>query len=185
MLRVTTAITGGPGGSQWSTHYFGGSTSGEAVVAAQAVRNFWAELANVLRIGHTFNPVDDVDLVDPATGLITGVFPTTTAVVNGTAADTALPWATQGLIRWRTGDYVNGREIRGRTFIPGFTEAAQVSGSPDATTITKINGAGDILLAAASGAGDLVVYSPTHRVASEVTSRSAWSEWAVLRSRRS
>jgi hypothetical protein len=95
-----------------------------------------------------------------------------------------MAFATQGLIRWRTGVFIAGRELRGRTFIPGATESRSANGRPDSTYITTAETAAQDLLDNAALGAALVVYSVTHRQVELVQSRSVWGQWAVLRSRR-
>lgn len=184
MLRVTTVLTGAAGMPAYNNLYFGGLTAGEAQAAADAARAFWDDFAATLVGTFTANVESDVASVNPATGQTVEVFNTTTLPIAFTAAGDALPNATQGLIRLRTGDFVNGRELRGRIFIPRWPEAASAAGVPMAGSITLMDDAVNALIAAGSAAGDLAVYSTTHRQFSLVTSGNAWTEWAVLRSRR-
>jgi hypothetical protein len=132
MFRVITEIQGGSGGLQWSTMHFGGTTEGEAAAAALAAAAFWADIQDILSAAYQFHFDGEVLQVDPATNQITEVHLTAGWDRDGTAAGETLPWASQGLVRWRTGVYVAGRELRGRTFIPGWTEASSGGGVPAA-----------------------------------------------------
>lgn len=184
MLRVTSVFTGMAGAPYYSTHYFGGDTSGEASAAVTAVDGLWDGLSSELSSQLDVAINTDVEVVDPVTGLTTGIFPTAGGGTAFTGSGDPLPPATQLLIRWRTGQYVSGREIRGRTFVPGFLEAASSSGRPDTAMVGNINTLAASFLTASAGAGALVVYSPTRGQAADVTAASVWTEWAVLRSRR-
>lgn len=185
MIRVTTEWTGTlPGVPYFSTHYFAGDTAGEADAAAAAVVSLWQEVDTVVSTGLTWTVPTEVEFVDEATGAITGV----EAVAGGTGAgqngSDPLPMATQGLLRWRTGVFVSGRELRGRTFIPGPTEPNNLLGVPDPNYKGVLGPAGVNFLTAAAGGGGLVVYSPTHAQAATVQSSSVWNKWSILRSRR-
>lgn len=184
MLRVITEITGGSGGPQWSTMHFGGTTEGEAAAAALAAAAFWADLQDTLTAAYQFHFDGEVYRVDPATNQILEVFLTAGWDRDGTKAGETLPWATQGLVRWRTGTYVAGRELRGRTFIPGWLESESGGGVPSPAAVAAMNAAGLQFLTSAAPAGGAVVYSPTHGVASAISAAQAWDRWAVLRSRR-
>jgi hypothetical protein len=184
MLRVTTEFTGVTGAPYYTTMHFEGDTSGEAVAAANAVRAFWFELQNRLYGLMVANVQDDVPNIDPATGQITAMFSAPTALVDFSNASEVLPFTSQALIRWRTGDFVGGRELRGRTFIPGTVETDSIDGTLNGTYVSALNLAASNLLSAATGAGGLVIWSPTNGVASLVTSASTWEQFAVLRSRR-
>ena len=185
MIRVTTEWAGTiVGGPYYTTMYFEGDTDGEADAAVAAVGAFWIALDPHIVSGAQSTVLTDVELVDPATGQITAVFSTPGAVNVFAGTGDALPWATQGLLRWRTGDFIGGREIRGRTFLPGMRETDSVGGVPTLVWSTAVQEAADDLLVAAAPAGGMSVYSPTHGQSSLVTNASPWGRWAVLRSRR-
>lgn len=184
MLRTTVQWIGTPGAPYYTTLHFGGNTSGEAQAAANAVRGLLFELQNRLDTLMAADVLPDVPSIDPATGQIIENFVTTTARVEFAGASEALPPANQALVRLRTGDFVGGRELRGRVFIPGILESDAVTGSLNPTLVTALNTAFVNLMTAGGSAGDLVVWSPTHGVASIVTAAQTWTEFAVLRSRR-
>jgi hypothetical protein len=183
MLRVTTETIGAPGGPYYTNFHFAGDTEGEAEAALDAVEGFWTALQNevsTLAEGHVLG---DVVNINAATGEIDNVFSLTERVINFGGGE-QLPWATQGLIRWRTGDFVGGREIRGRTFVPAPTAEYDSGGQPLPVYQTDVMAAVTPFLTAAAGAGGLVVYSNTHNQASLVSAGSVWNQWAILRSRR-
>jgi len=182
LYRVRTAITGGPGGAELSTMFFDAST-GTAQNAADAVRAFWNDCKNFILPAYTFAVESAVYTIDSTTGLATAATGTSTASVTGADASDALPPATQGLVRWGTGVFVSGRELKGKTFIPGASEAYNTTGSPTAAYLTGINTAATNL----SSAGPITfgVYSRAHHTFHEATSGSTWTKWAILRSRRS
>lgn len=185
MLRVTTILGANYGGGPWvSTLYFGGTTSGEANVAVTSTDLLWTGLESVCQNGLDMTVQTDVEVVDPATGQITAIFVTAGGSATGSAGGDALPWSTQGLLRWRTGVYYNGREVRGRMFIPAQTESFNVSGVPSAAWETDVETAAAAFLVAAATAGGHGVYSPTNGVFVPTVAQNAWNEWAILRSRR-
>lgn len=183
MLRTTVTMTGWEGAPYYSTMYFGGSTAGEATVAAAAVRKFWDSIKGYLTTGGLIRVIGDVDQVDPATGLIVATYPTSTLAIT-TTGNAPLPKATQGLIRWRTGDYVSGKEIRGRTFVPALANDAQVVGKPSGPFAASLGTAATTLLTDAAPAGDMVVYSKRYAQYANIISNSVWDQFAVMRSRR-
>lgn len=183
MWRVRTNITGGPGGPELTTMFFdvvGGLTAADANAAVGA---FWDTVQDLVHNAYTMATESEVASVDIATGEITGLTPVTAITKPGTVSGQPLPPATQGLLRWRTGTFVAGREIRGRTFIPGPTEEHNLTGVPNSDYITVANNAAAALIAATGT--ELFVYSRTHRDSAPVVSGSCWNQWAVLRSRRS
>lgn len=180
MLRVTTTTTGPAGAPYYTTMYFEGAVLADAQAASNAVKQFWTDCSSA--IGATTNMLvnSEVEVVDPASGQVTGTFNVPQLVVGGVAGGDHLPDFTQGLVRWLTGIYVNGRQLRGRTFIPSPTEAAHTGGNPTAGYVSDVQAAADTLM----GTSDLGVYSPTHRVFALGTTASVWQRWALLRSRR-
>lgn len=182
MYRVRTQITGGQGGPYLSTMYFnviGGLTAANANAAIGA---FWLAVKGKVASGMVMATEAEVATIDIGTGEVTGLTPVTPVSNTGTAAGDTLPPASQGLLRFRTGTFVGGREIRGRLFIPGACEVDSTSGVPVAGYLTTLNSAASALIADANS--ELVIYSKAHRELGTVLSGSAWSQWAVLRSRR-
>jgi hypothetical protein len=183
MLRLTTLMTGLAGAPYYSTQYFDGSTSGEAGAAEDALHNFWGSLVGFIASGLTMQILPEADVVDPATGLVTDTFPIVSTPIVSTG-NAPLPKATQGLLRLRTGTFIAGRRIQGRIFIPAMANDSQLGGIPSTAFLAALNGAGATLLTDAAPAGGLVVYSRKNLERGEVTSTSAWTQFAVLRSRR-
>ena len=182
MFRVKTSLVGGPGGDQLTTMFFRDDGVLTAQHAADAVRLFWNQVQPDISSAYTAHILSEVDRVDVATGQPTDAVNTTTLpVVMGDAGD-PLPWQTQGLVEYTTGIYLAGRQVRGKTFIPGPTETRNTAGVPVASYITDGNSAistlvGDVL-------SDFGVYSRKHRAFVTVTGGSTWPKWSVLRSRR-
>jgi hypothetical protein len=181
LYRVRTAFSGVQGAPWLSTFYFD-AAGGTAQQAATAAGVFWGAVDAGISTSVSWATEAEVATVDDATGQITAI--TTTTPVTGTGGDSnsALPWVVQGLVSWRTGTFVGGREIRGRTYIPGFTEAQSAAGVPEAATRTFVNAAALALETSANA--QLVTYSPTKNTSALVSSGSMQTYWAELRSRR-
>lgn len=181
MYRVRTGFLGVQGSPWLNTLYFddGGGTAQQAATAAGA---FWEACDNMMKTDVAWATEADVALIDEATGQTTGI--TTTTPVTGVGDDSGniLPFATQGLARLRTGVFYNGREVRGRIFIPGTTETYQNSGRPDAAFTGTVDAAITALVGSANA--QLVVWSRTQQLSAVVSGGSCWSQFAVLRSRR-
>jgi hypothetical protein len=167
---------------------FFGELGGTAQQAADAVRAFWASLASTLGNGVSAQVESDVAHIDENDGSLTGASATTTTAVAFTSSGEPLPFATQGLIRWTTGVVVNGRFLKGKTFVPAFTETNSTGGAPTAATLSSMSTAAQNLMADANST--LVVW---HRETAPgagdgeavfVTGHTEWAKWAVLRSRR-
>jgi hypothetical protein len=182
MWRVETVTTGLDGSPFLSTHWFN-DTAGTVDDAVASVVELWGDLASVIVNDLTMSVQSTVYVVDQATGLIEGT------TISGEAADvvgldtsTPLASATQGLIRWLTGDYLGGREVRGRMFIPGPSITALTNGGPSTTYQGVLSSAA---LTFIGNPGTLpVVYSRVNANAAGIVTGSPWNEFAVLRSRR-
>jgi len=188
MFRVRTLITGTPVvGGGISNFYFSESVGTAATVVA-AVQAFWAALLGTMNSAITLSTQGQVDTLDPTSGLLTDSFNVTPVTQVGGDGGEVLPYATQGLVKWRTADIVNGRRVLGRTFVPGPCEARNNAGVPIAGYVTALDAAAAAMIAAANA--DFVIW---HRPGdggtppgSEhfVTAGQAWTNWGSLRSRR-
>lgn len=183
MLRFTTEHTGRPGAPYFTTLFTGGTTAEMADIGAVAIADFWEDIAGMITAGLTSNVHEEVDLVDPATGLITDTF-TAESDAHTSTGNAPLPPATQGLLRLRTNTFVAGRRILGRVFIPSLANDAQLVGEPSSAFLASIQAAATTLATGLEGAGGWVVYSRTHFEEGDVTATSVWNRFAVLRSRR-
>lgn len=139
---------------------------------------FMAEISNDYTM--LIEPV--VRDINTATGQLQGLEGVTTSAIVGGNAAAPLAQATQALIQWRTGTFVNGREVRGRSFIPGSTATWISDGEPDAGALTLLAAGGEEVIT--ESGGTMAVWSRSSGTAHAVTSVSAWPEFAVLRSRR-
>ena len=187
MLRVKVTFTA-PQGSPWrATHNFSDTadqTNANEVNAAVGV--FWSAVDLLISNVVTWTTEAAVENIDVTTGQIQGLFPVTPATGTGASSTEALPQSSQGLIRWRTGQYGNGREARGRTFIPGLTESTNNAGLLLASSITVFDAAATAFVADANSV--LAVYQRprpgVNGALFDVTGGTTWSKFAVLRSRR-
>jgi len=183
MFRVRTAITGGPGGSELNTLYFGSTLTLTAQHAADATRAFWYAISNKIHTAYTMQVEPEVTEIADFTGHPIGVHTTVTAPVPGTDSGQPLPPATQGLVKFQTGIYYNGRQLQGKLYVPGPTENLNTTGVPLPVYITDIAAAATTMIADPNS--DLLVFSRKNLNANGVTGASVWSQWAILKSRRS
>jgi hypothetical protein len=183
MLRTRLQIAGTVVGASVMTHYWDGpSDAAHAVDVRQAIGLFGSALQTSMKSGTTLNLEPDAEVVDPTTGQITGLEPMLAYGVTGSDPGDQLPVATQGLIRWRTGVFVGGREIRGRSFIPSPTEGNNTNGKPSSSYITNVGNAAIAILS--DPAAGFAIWSRANGQVAPVVSHSVWSEWSGLRSRR-
>jgi hypothetical protein len=172
-----------------STYYFD-TITGDLGDAATAIYNLWDDLSPLLASALTWQLENEVAVINAADGSLVGYEHTSGSLVGGGSSDAnPLPWATQGLIRWKSSSIVNGQQVTGRTFIPGLTEDASTSGVPLSATVTSIAAAVTTYL---TGLNGFCIWSrpvpsgPHTRTGSEapVTGAQVWNQFAVLRSRR-
>lgn len=181
LYRVRSSWSGGRGGGLLSTMYFD-VLPGSASDANAAVGAFWDDVKGFIANDLTVTTDAAVYLIDETNGQPTSIEAVTPIAVAGSQSAEPLPWANQVLLQWRTGLFSGGRELRGRTFIPGCTETGSTDGLPATGTLSAVNAAAATLIADANT--ELVIYSPTNGTAGEVIAGTCWNEFAVLRSRR-
>lgn len=180
MLRVSTVMTGVPGAPYYSNMFFDGTDAPAASAASDAVHVFWTSFGAAMMNTIDIQVESDVDLVDAATGQVTGQFNVPQTPIAATGVGTPLPWANQGLVRWTTGVFVNGRQLRGRTFIPAMQEENSQLGVPLPASLALWQP----WITALATTGGFGIYSQTHRQFALVEAGSPWDNWATLRSRR-
>jgi hypothetical protein len=180
-FRVRTEFSGMQGSPWLSTMFFNQNTGTEQQ-CVDAVGAFWSAVDALMDNEVNWATLPDVEDVNSVTGQVVGVATTTPATGTGGTAGESLPPATQALVRWRTGVYSSGREIRGRTFIPALVEQNSDNGQVLAAAQTTINNAAAALIADANTI--LEIWSRVNGASPSVVSGSCWSQFAVLRSRR-
>lgn len=124
--------------------------------------------------------------LDDLTGTLFGAWTEPTVYDGtGTLASPPVADATQILYQWRTSVIVNGRFLRGRTFIPGCAQSSTAMGNLAPTVVAALTSGALPLINSAVGFG--IWHRPrpgnpgNHVAATDV---SVWSELAVLRRRR-
>jgi hypothetical protein len=182
MLRVRTVFTGATGTPWLSTFMFGGSgTQTNADNAVLETGIFWGFVDANIDNQISWSTEADVDQVN-VDGSLEAVFTTTPQTGTGGSTGNKLPFASQAMIRWRTSTFVNGRELRGRTYIPGLTDTALSEGELNSTVRNNLISAGLTLIN--STVADLVVWSRTFATSGIVVGREVPTKFMVQRSRR-
>lgn len=103
---------------------------------------------------------------------------------SGVAAD-PVPDSTQVLFQWDTGQIVNGRFLRGRTFLPGIVVSNVDQGNLDPAVAGGFEGYMATFISAADGFG--VWHRPQGGAGGlfqQAVTGTCWEELAVLRRRR-
>lgn len=181
LYRVTTLLSGALVSGGGINQLYFNVADGGADDACNAVGEFWDAIKGHLSVYVTADIQADVAVINSSNGGIESIAPGIAESITGTASGEPLPPATQGLIRFRTGQYLNGREVRGRMFIPGVPEADSVGGPTTGYT-------GALQIASeAMRVGDNFsqwIFSRKNFQTYPVSSTSVWGKFAVLRGRR-
>ena len=184
VLRVRTLLTGSIAGGGQNLLYFGGSGSSDAASAHAAVSAFWNSIKTYMHTSIVATVEGEVAELDTASGQPVDMHAVDLTTYTGTNTNSKLPAATEGLLRFMTGAFYDGRERRGRIFVPGPCADVNQGGDPTVTYRTALQTAGALL-----GSSQVVYHRPTTPTAGDgafdlVIGRSAWNKFAVLRSRR-
>jgi hypothetical protein len=120
----------------------------EAAVSA-VVWSVFQDAKALFTTGTTITIPDNGDVIDPVTGTLTGTWsegggPLTTV---GTSAGNAAA-GVGASITWLTGGIVNGKRVRGRTFIvPMYSNLYEADGTLSSGAVTLLNAFGTDLVA--------------------------------------
>jgi hypothetical protein len=186
MYRVRTLWTGTPVVDGITTLHYdaAGGSAQDAIDATADLFSTWTPFLAALQIGR----VDEtVDLIDMATGSLTGQTVGVTADIPTTGSEEALSPANQMLVRLHTDAFLNGRQVKGRIFVPGLTELANVGGG--FVDGSLISGSASALGSWVSGADAVPVVwhrpkTPGTGAFFPVLSATIWPTWAILKNRR-
>lgn len=183
MLRVRGLWTGVAGSPYYTNLYFAGASQQEAQDAATGMQAAINAFRNSLSDDIIFAVQPEVAVIDPASGNTTAVLTVSGGVTQGSQEGGLLPRATQMLVRLATPSYFAGRNVRGHSFVPGFTvQANGADGRPVASYRESVRAGYATLVGGSTPA--LVVYSRKNGNFAQVTGVAVSDEWAVLRSRR-
>jgi hypothetical protein len=182
--RIRTVFTG-VAGTPWYSNLYVTATEADAQAEVNIIDGFWEDIKAQMKSTVNWTVEGTVANIDDATGQIVGFSSNDSQTGSGADVGDALPYATQGLIRLRTGVFMGGREVRGRFNVPAPTENQSSDAKPNSGYLTDLQTAiNDRLLGATGLNGALVVYSPTNATSVPVSEGSVAPFWAVLRSRR-
>jgi len=180
IFRTQTILTGVAGSPYYSNMYWDLSVAPADTVTLTA--EFWAIVSEYMvnEISWEVNGV--VPTIDTTDGEILGATVHDAETGIGEASGEMLPTSTQALVKWRTGIYTGGREIRGRTFIPGISEPSNDNGHFHPDNVSALNTALSTWLGSLSATP--VIWSRVNGTAASVLAAEVWDQFAVLRSRR-
>lgn len=191
MNQILTDWTTPSGGGKVTVMYF--SAAGDINDQRIAVDNLFKDIGvglddsvsyQVRQEGVVLNDVDGALLDSWVDNFATGS--------SGDGTGQVVADATQVLIRWSTDTVVNGRFLKGRTFVPGLGNGNEANGNLATAAVATFQGVVDDFIAADVGFGvwSRPVRDPeTHALVRDglwlpATGGSVWSELAVLRRRR-
>jgi len=204
-MRLRASSTGYTGAPGLYTFYFTTPTEepGDAVLASVRVRALLVELAKAMTTSTVLTLLPQVDLMDPATGDVTGSFIISGAAivpVPGTGGSQGLPPQAALLIQWRSSEFEAGRRLTGRTFVSPLvttTALATADSVPAPGIRTTLQTAVTAYLDNGGGSVDAVVWRrprpartlPTPQSArpgrtAVLTSATIGTKFATLNSRR-
>lgn len=192
ICRVTTTITGFSGGPGVWRHYFK-DVSGLVIPAmpqlcVDRVRDAVVAAGALFATSTTYTVSGLVDELDEATGQITGQQSVTGRTQIGAGAGNLGPSAIGLVAQYNTNDFVNGRRIRGRSFLNPIRAAYTVNPQPLATEIALATAFASKLDDPGATTVRFGVYSrPKPGSAGEwhnVENVNVPAKWTVLRSRR-
>lgn len=187
MLRVRVNWTAPVGGPYLSTFYrnVGTPVQADADDFASDVGDFLNAVDAVINLAVLWAVEASVDDLDAADGSLLNTFGVVPDSGNGGSTADALPAVAQMLVRWPTNAVINGRRVRGRTFLPGVSEAFSIGQKPLAAGILTVLTAAQALQAS----GLTIWHRPTGTPPSggqpiEATGAAVWDQFAYLSSRR-
>lgn len=184
--RVETIVTGVAGSPYYVVGHFTADT-GTPTQVTQAWHKFvtgsTSGTASGFPVGTVVQTQPEVQLINPVDGAVIGLEDAPPITQNGANPGPQLPRQNQLLVRWRTGNYVNRREVRGRTNLPCVLEEASTNqGEVESTVVSGINTRASELIADTNSV--LVVWSKKNGLWWAAATGSCWNKFSVLRSRR-
>jgi hypothetical protein len=179
-----SGTTGGPGVTVFNARRGLGSP-GFPQQFADAVRPFFSALTGRVPNEVSWSFPGEVLEYDTVTGKLIEVYPVT-APANVVATSTGgYSHASGGRVDWHTQAIVNGKRLRGRSFIvPMAGSEFGPDGVLTAGARSALTNAANGLITAMAGPGGLVVWSRTHGIVADVESASVVAKGSVLRTRR-
>ena len=153
------------------------------------VRGFFATLGSALPSNVTISFPTEVDQFNTTTGELEDTLPIAKpSGVSGIASGNYSS-AVGMCVNWKTGTIVNGRRLRGRTFLVPLASAAYDSdGTLNGTHLTNMRAAADLLISEQTNLVLAIWAKPgllrPEGVSAQVASASINDKTAVLRSRR-
>lgn len=181
--KIPVVWSGGPGMPGVSIFY----ADGAATPPLGALGAFFTAVKASFPTGLTWTIPGSGDALDSQTGVLVSSWSAAGgSTVAASGAATSYAGAAGAMVRWNTSGIVNGRRVKGRTFLVPLISTVYASGVIQTGTVTAFQSAANTLVTAA-GADLRIWHRPTagaggsaYPVASAVVPNLA----TVLRSRR-
>lgn len=190
ILRVSARWSGFPGAPGYSNFHFQASGTGVDVSASRAlVHGFFDGVSADLPSSVSIDVLSQVEVLDDVSGQLVDYSddPEELDPVDGGSSGN-FSGPSGAVVNWRTATVVDGRRLRGRTFlVPLNNSAYDPDGTLSAAALTRLNNAASVLSGAGFGSGFGVLSRPAGGGAirfGEVTGHNIPDMAAVLRSRR-
>lgn len=185
VLRRVRAVSSGVAGSPWYMNWYFTTVGPSAQPCIDGVFTYLSGLSSMITSSCVWTIEGDVANIDDSTGLLVGVEAATGGSNAGAAAGSIAPPANQALLHLLTDDFVAGRQLRGRQFIPGLVVSQLTpQGNLASATQTDALNAANALRTSSSSFGPWRVFSKTHLTSAPIDTITCPSKVAVLRSRR-
>lgn len=177
--------TGGPGVSVFNFRLSGAALTTGPQQAADNIRTFFQSVASGLPNELVLSFPAEVTELDTVTGQLTAVHPVTPGAPIPGGSTGGYAHASGVRIEWLTGSILNGRRLKGTTFlVPYAAGAFDVNGRLPAASVAPLEDAAEAYVQGMENIGSAAVWSRTHGILADVTSIRVPTLGAVLRSRR-
>lgn len=134
LYRIRVQLEGGAGGLKVATHYVSDIAVGRA-----AVGTFWSGVRDGLPSSLTIVTEAEGDIIDSETGLITGAWTEGSVSPLPGAGGEFYAAGVGACVTWRTAAVIEGRRVRGRTFIvPLAREEYDTDGTLTTAGLTRM-----------------------------------------------
>lgn len=192
ICRVTTTLTGFSGAPGYWRHYFKDISGlvGPSMpqLCVDRVRDAVVAAGALFSSTVTYNVSGLVDEIDESTGQITGQDSVTPRTQVGGAAGPLGPIVVGLVAQYNTSDFVNGRRIRGRSFLNPIRSVYTANAAPQATELGLASAFAAQLDNPGATTVRFGVYTrpkgSTPGAWHDVTNTNVPAKWTVLRSRR-
>lgn len=169
--RVVADWSGGRVGTGYSNLFFTQGTS-TAQACADAVKAFFSGCYSVgamLPTGVTIGFRSTVDVLEATNGELTSTVSVSAPTTINGSDNGAYAGVAGGCVTWRTGDFVGGHRVRGRTFlVPAGATGLQSDGTLSAVFKSALETAATTLISAAP---EFVIWRrPTNHAAADGSS---------------